>query len=294
MQGRIVKGIAGFYYVDTEDGIFECRAKGIFRNQKVKPLVGDLVELEVLSQEEKEGSVISILPRKSELIRPAVANVDQALVIFALSRPTPNLPLLDRFLIMMKQKEIPTIICFNKSDMASEEEREHFRQIYRDCGSKLLFISAKKGEGTDAVRDCLRGYMTTVAGPSGVGKSTLINHLVPEAEMETGKISEKADRGKHTTRHSELFRLEKDSYILDTPGFTALEPEAMEKEELRFCFPEFDPYEGSCKFQGCIHDREPGCAVKEAVEDGKISKERYESYISFFRELKERERRRYS
>ena len=236
MQGRIVKGIAGFYYVDTEDGIFECRAKGIFRNQKVKPLVGDLVELEVLSQEEIEGSVISILPRK----------------------------------------------------------REHFRQIYRDCGSKLLFISAKKGEGTDAVRDCLRGHMTTVAGPSGVGKSTLINHLVPEAEMETGKISEKADRGKHTTRHSELFRLEKDSYILDTPGFTALEPEAMEKEELRFCFPEFDPYEGSCKFQGCIHDREPGCAVKEAVEDGKISKERYESYISFFRELKERERRRYS
>ena len=146
MQGRIVKGIAGFYYVDTEDGIFECRAKGIFRNQKVKPLVGDLVELEVLSQEEKEGSVISILPRKSELIRPAVANVDQALVIFALSRPTPNLPLLDRFLIMMKQKEIPTIICFNKSDMVSEEEREHFRQIYRDCGSKLLFISAKKVE----------------------------------------------------------------------------------------------------------------------------------------------------
>ena len=144
MQGRIVKGIAGFYYVDTEDGIFECRAKGIFRNQKVKPLVGDLVELEVLSQEEKEGSVISILPRKSELIRPAVANVDQALVIFALSRPTPNLPLLDRFLIMMKQKEIPTIICFNKSDMVSEEEREHFRQIYRDCGSKILFISAKK------------------------------------------------------------------------------------------------------------------------------------------------------
>ena len=195
---------------------------------------------------------------------------------------------------MMKQKEIPTIICFNKSDMVSEEEREHFRQIYRDCGSKLLFISAKKGEGTDAVRDCLRGHMTTVAGPSGVGKSTLINHLVPEAEMETGKISEKADRGKHTTRHSELFRLEKGSYILDTPGFTALEPEAMEKEELRFCFPEFDLYEGSCKFQGCIHDREPGCAVKEAVEDGKISKERYESYISFFRELKERERRRYS
>lgn len=295
MQGKIIKGIAGFYYVYAEDGnTYECRAKGIFRKDKFKPLVGDNVDITVLDEKELEGSVTEIHKRKNSLIRPAVANVDQALVIFALSRPTPNLPLLDRFLIMMKQKEIPTIICFNKSDMVSEEEREHFRQIYQDCGSKLLFISAKKGEGTDAVRDCLRGHMTTVAGPSGVGKSTLINHLVPEAEMETGKISEKADRGKHTTRHSELFRLEKDSYILDTPGFTALEPEAMEKEELRFCFPEFDPYEGSCKFQGCIHDREPGCAVKEAVEDGKISKERYESYISFFRELKDRERRRYS
>ena len=295
MQGKIIKGIAGFYYVYAEDGnTYECRAKGIFRKDKRKPLVGDNVDITVLDEKELEGSVTGIHKRRNSLIRPAVANVDQALVIFALSRPTPNLPLLDRFLIMMKQKEIPTIICFNKSDMVSEEEREHFRQIYRDCGSKLLFISAKKGEGTDAVRDCLRGHMTTVAGPSGVGKSTLINHLVPEAEMETGKISEKADRGKHTTRHSELFRLEKDSYILDTPGFTALEPEAMEKEELRFCFPEFDPYEGSCKFQGCIHDREPGCAVKEAVEDEKISKERYESYISFFRELKERERRRYS
>ena len=292
MQGKIIRGISGFYYVHTHQGVYECRARGIFRKDKEKPLPGDLVSISVLDETEKKGNLDEILPRTNSLIRPAVANVDQALVIFALSRPTPNLPLLDRFLIMMKQKEIPTIICFNKSDMVSEEEREHFRQIYRDCGSKILFISAKKGEGTDAVRDCLRGHMTTVAGPSGVGKSTLINHLVPEAEMETGKISEKADRGKHTTRHSELFRLEKDSYILDTPGFTALEPEAMEKEELRFCFPEFDPYEGSCKFQGCIHDREPGCAVKEAVEDGKISKERYESYISFFRELKERERRR--
>ena len=152
MQGKIIRGIGGFYYVHTHQGVYECRARGIFRKDKEKPLPGDLVSISVLDETEKKGNLDEILPRTNSLIRPAVANVDQALVIFALSRPTPNLPLLDRFLIMMKQKEIPTIICFNKSDMVSEEEREHFRQIYRDCGSKLLFISAKKGEGTDAIR----------------------------------------------------------------------------------------------------------------------------------------------
>ena len=288
MQGKIIRGIGGFYYVHTHQGVYECRARGIFRKDKEKPLPGDLVSISVLDETEKKGNLDEILPRTNSLIRPAVANVDQALVIFALSRPTPNLPLLDRFLIMMKQKEIPTIICFNKSDMVSEEEREHFRQIYRDCGSKLLFISAKQGEGTDAVRDCLRGHMTTVAGPSGVGKSTLINHLVPEAEMETGKISEKADRGKHTTRHSELFRLEKDSYILDTPGFSSLGLFGLEKEQLAGYYPEFVPFEKYCRFGGCSHISEPVCGVKEALAEGKISQSRYNNYVQIYNELKDK------
>lgn len=295
MQGKIIKGIAGFYYVYVEErGIYECKAKGIFRNQKVKPLVGDDVEIEALNEEEKIGNLVRILERKSKLIRPAVANVDQALIIFAAAKPKPNLSLLDRFLIMMDRQGIDTIICFNKKDEASDEELERLKEIYAGCGSQMLLTSARQEDGISELKGYLRGHVTTVAGPSGVGKSTLINLLVPDADMETGKISEKIDRGKHTTRHSELFRMEAGSYIFDTPGFSSLDLEAMEKEELRHSFPEFRDYEGTCRFQGCVHMKEPGCAVKDAVQAGKISKERYEIYCALFRELQEREKRRYS
>ena len=275
-------------------GVYECKAKGVFRNRKVKPLVGDRVEIQVIDEAEHKGNMEEILPRTSELLRPAVANVDQAMVIFAAAKPKPNLSLLDRFLISMEQKEVPSIICFNKIDEASEEELQRLKEIYGGCGSGLLFISARYEQGVEEIRDLLRGKTTTVAGPSGVGKSTLINLLVPDAEMETGQISQKIDRGKHTTRHSELFRVEEDSYIFDTPGFSSLELMGLEKEELRYYFPEFAPYEGSCRFQGCVHGQEPGCAVKEAVEQGKINRERYESYRLLFGELQEKEKRRYN
>ena len=295
MTGRIIKGIAGFYYVYVEDcGVYECKAKGIFRNRRVKPLVGDRVEIQVLDEAGHSGNMEGILPRTSELIRPAVANVDQAMVIFAAEKPKPNLSLLDRFLISMEQKQVPSIICFNKMDEASGEGLQRLKEIYGRCGSRLLFISAKHGQGVDEVRKLLEGKTTTVAGPSGVGKSTLINLLVPEAGMETGQISRKIDRGKHTTRHSELFRMEKDSYIFDTPGFSSLELIGVEKEELRYYFPEFTPYEGSCRFQGCVHGQEPGCAVKQAVDQGMINRERYDSYRLLFGELQEKEKRRYS
>lgn len=252
------------------------------------------MEIQVIDEAEHKGNMEEILPRTSELIRPAVANVDQAMVIFAAAKPKPNLSLLDRFLISMEQKEVPSIICFNKIDEASEEELQRLKEIYGGCGSRLLFISARYEQGVEEIRDLLREKTTTVAGPSGVGKSTLINLLVPDAEMETGQISQKIDRGKHTTRHSELFRVEEDSYIFDTPGFSSLELMGMEKEELRYYFPEFTPYEGSCRFQGCVHGQEPGCAVKEAVEQGKINRERYESYRLLFGELQEKEKRRYN
>ena len=291
MQGKIIKGIAGFYYVHVaESGIYECKAKGSFRNQKVKPLVGDDVRLEVLNEEEKKGNIEEILPRKNQLIRPAVAKVDQALVIFSAAKPRPNFNLLDRFLILMEYQQVPVVVCFNKQDLAAEEELAVLEQTYRSAGYEVRFTSAAREEGLGEIRALLKGKTSTVAGPSGVGKSSLINLLVPEAEMETGNISRKIERGKHTTRHSELFALEEGGFIFDTPGFSSIYLPDMEKEELGTYFPEFARYEPKCRFQGCAHIHEPGCGVKEALEAGEISPIRYENYKLLYEELKDKRR----
>ncbi len=291
MRGKIIKGIGGFYYVHAADGvIYECKAKGIFRREKIKPLVGDLVELEVIDASEKTGNISRILPRKSSLIRPAVANIDQALVVFAIVKPEPNFNLLDRFLIMMEGQKLPCVICFNKSDIASEKERTDLQKAYETCGYRVLFISVREREGLEAVRSLLQGKTTTVAGPSGVGKSSLINYLYPKAAMETGEISRKIDRGKHTTRHSELFVLDSDTYIMDTPGFSSLQLFDMEKEKLRDYYPEFKAYEERCRFRGCAHISEPDCGVKEAFAAGKISDVRYHNYTVLYEELKNRKK----
>ena len=252
MQGKIVKGISGFYYVHVaESGIYECKAKGIFRNQKIKPLVGDNVEIAVLNEEEKIGNVEKILPRKNELIRPAVSNIDLALLIFAAVSPKPNFNLLDRFLIMMRYQGVPVTICFNKADIAAGEQLAELKEIYAGCGSRVLFTSAKKEEGIDLLREELRGKTAAVAGPSGVGKSSLINLLQPEASMETGAISRKIERGRHTTRHSEIIPVEPGTYIMDTPGFSSLSIPGFEKEDLSDCYPEFVPLAPYCRFAGC-------------------------------------------
>lgn len=291
MQGRIIKGIAGFYYVSMEEnGVYECRAKGIFRKEKLKPLVGDYVEIEVLDEENKVGNLIKVLPRKNVLIRPTVANIDQALVIFALREPNPNFMLLDRFLVSMEKQGIPAFICINKLDLAGEEEQKEIEKIYSFCGYPVIFTSAIQERGLESLNEILKGKTTAVAGPSGAGKSSLTNLLSPHIQMETGEISKKLGRGRHTTRHSQLIELEKDTYLMDTPGFTSFYVEDMDKEELRHCFPEFVPYEGTCRFQGCTHTHEPGCQVKEALAQGKISPQRYESYKEMYRELEEKRR----
>ena len=276
MQGKIIKGIAGFYYVYAEDGnTYECRAKGIFRKDKFKPLVGDNVDITVLDEKELEGSVTEIHKRKNSLIRPAVANVDQALVIFA---------------IMMEREGVPAVICFNKKDLATTEELEFLYETYQSCGYQVILSSALKGEGLDEIEEVLQGRTTVVAGPSGVGKSSLTNSLQEEVEMETGEISRKLKRGKHTTRHAQIIPVAQDTFLVDTPGFSSLYIENMEEQELKDYFPEFRRYEGQCRFQGCRHIHEPGCAVKEALENNEISRLRYEDYLELHQELKEKRR----
>lgn len=295
MQGKIIKGIAGFYYVHVADkGIYECKARGIFRKDNQKPLVGDDVMMEELDEPGK-GIIVRILERRSQLIRPAVANVDQAMIIFAIAKPQPSFNLLDRFLVMMKQQNLPCIICFNKLDLDEKQKVKEYLHIYKMSGCQTIAVSAKTGEGLDELYGLLKGHTTTVAGPSGVGKSSLINCLQSGVVMETGDISHKIERGKHTTRHSELIAFGeasdgKASYILDTPGFSSLGLFDLEKEDLADFYPEFAHYEKACRFGGCAHVAEPDCGVKQALREGKISRIRYDNYCLLYEELKNQKR----
>lgn len=293
MQGRIVKGIAGFYYVEVKGPlVYECKAKGIFRKDGIKPIVGDNVEIEIIDEDKRQGNLVKILPRSNMLIRPPVANVDQAVILFAIVKPNPNYNLLDKFLITMRQVGLPVIICFNKQDIATGEEQQELFDAYEKCGYKVLFISVKEERGLDALKALLKGKTSTLAGPSGVGKSSLLNKLVPDASMQTGELSKKIDRGKNTTRHSELFLVkeltddEGETFIIDTPGFTSLELRDVNTDSLMNYYPEFVKYEPECRFGGCSHIAEPDCGVKNAVKEGKVSKVRYDNYKVIYSELK--------
>ena len=287
MQGKIIKGIAGFYYVHAKDNnVYECKAKGVFRNRKIKPLVGEDVELDIVDADKLIGNINDILPRKNELIRPAVANIDQTLVVFASLSPEPNFNLLSRFLVMMDWNDVPAIVCFNKSDQVDEAEIKRLTGIFENCGAKVIVTSVPRNEGIEELKELLIGKTTSFAGPSGVGKSSILNGIFPDANSQIGDISEKINRGKHTTRHSEIFNVAKDTYIMDTPGFTSLECADIEDTELHYYFNEFAEYEGKCRFNGCVHVNEPNCSVKEAVAEGKISKVRYDIYLEMYNELK--------
>ena len=302
MKGRILKGIAGFYYVETfEEKVYECKAKGIFRKSNLKPLVGDNVEIDIIDEEKRLGNITDIFPRKNQLLRPPVANVDQAVILFAIVKPNPSYNLLDRFLIMMRQQNLPVIICFNKQDIATKEEQQELYDAYEKCGYRVLFISVKEEQGLDELKALLKGKTTTLAGPSGVGKSSLLNKLVPDADMQTGELSKKIERGRNTTRHSELFFVEdlfnegketlniskgSGTYVIDTPGFTSLEMRDVTADTLMQYYPEFTEYEPLCRFGGCSHIAEPDCGVKDAVAEGKISQVRYDNYKVLWEELK--------
>ncbi|MCR4605024.1 MAG: ribosome small subunit-dependent GTPase A [Eubacterium sp.] len=291
MRGKIIRGVGGFYYVVADDErIYECKARGKFRKDGIKPLVGDDVEMSVIDEEKLAGNIDDIFDRRSLLIRPAVANVDQAMVIFALDKPAPNLGLLDRFLISMEYNSVETVICFSKSDLVDEATVENLRNIYSKCSKDILIISNNDKSGIDSVNATLKGKTTVLAGPSGVGKSSLVGHIVPDVDPEVGSISPKTERGRHTTRHTELFFVEKDTFILDTPGFSSIELPDMLPEEIRQYIPEFEPYEGRCRFLGCTHIHEPDCEVRSSFETDSpvIDENRYKSYIQMFEEANQR------
>ena len=259
MEGKIIKGIGGFYYIKTSEGIIECKARGKFRHKDMKPMVGDDVTIKI---ENGKGVIEDIHERKSELIRPTVANVTLAFVVFAIKNPDLNFDLLNRFLVLCESNKI------------------------NDIGYEVLYINAKKGEGIELLKERMKNNITVLCGPSGAGKSTLINTLSDREHMETGVVSEKIGRGRHTTRHSEIIEVS-GGYIVDTPGFSTLDVTFIDKDDLKYCFPEFEELNNECKFRGCLHHKEPGCAIKEAVEEGKINKYRYEFYIRTLEEILE-------
>lgn len=286
MTGKIAKGIAGFYYVYDPDGnLYECKARGGFRKEGIKPLVGDNVSFCVLDEEKKLGTIEEILPRKNELLRPAAANLDQVLIVFAAAKPSPAFELLDRFLVRMQLEGIPVIIGFNKAELVSEEQLALYEQVYRPAGYPMFFFSVKNEIGMERLKEALQGKTTALAGPSGVGKSSLINYFCPNAEMETGDISRKIERGRHTTRHAEVFSANETTYVMDTPGFSTLYLNEILASDLWTYFPEMKEAEKNCRFTGCSHMEEPDCGIKIAVKEQRIASQRYESYRQLYKEL---------
>ena len=298
MQGRILKGVGGFYYVHAEDGeIYACRAKGIFRKEGVKPLPGDIVSLEVTHEKDREGSLISIAERKNVLIRPAAANIDKVLVVFSVTEPEPNLNLLDRFLIYMGAQGLTSSIFFNKEDIDAKAEGKRLKDIYESAGYRVLLGSVKEEDVKTEIEELLYGSTTILAGPSGVGKSSLINLLHGRILSETGELSERIKRGKQTTRHTEIFSIGEGSYILDTPGFTSLSftelhIDGLKSEDIKYYYDEFATYFPKCRYNTCSHIHEPEelCAVKQALSRGELHRERYENYVQIYEEMRAAER----
>ena len=292
INGKIIKGIGGFYYVDTENGLYECRARGIIRKNKITPLVGDRVSISVVDEENKKGVVEEIEKRDTELVRPPIANVDKALIVFAIKNPAPNLSLLDRFIVLAEKENLEIVIVFTKVDLDADGELlEELKSIYEVSGYKVIPVSNKLKLNIDKIKEELKENTVVFAGPSGVGKSSLLNEVDKNFELKTGEVSDKIKRGKHTTRHAELLKLECGGMVADTPGFSSLTLDDIDESELKEYFIEFDKYD-ECRFGSrCIHENEPSCAVKEAVENGDISKKRYESYIQLLNEIRSGKRR---
>ena len=291
LDGKIIKGIGGFYYVDTEFGVYECRARGIFRKDKITPLVGDRVKISIVDEESKKGVVEEIDKRDTELVRPPISNVDKAIIVFAITNPKPNLSLLDRFIVLAEKENLEIVIVFTKQDLDEDNTLVDLKSIYELSGYKVIPVSTKTKLNIDKIKEELKDNVVVFAGPSGVGKSSLLNEIDSEFKLQTGEVSDKIKRGKHTTRHAELLKLECGGMVADTPGFSSLNLDDIEDTELKNYFIEFDEFD-DCRFgYRCVHENEPSCSVKEAVENGKIHKKRYDSYIQLLNEIRQGKRR---
>lgn len=289
IKGTIIKGIGGFYYIKTEQGIFECKGRGLFRKEKLVPCVGDHILLEPDELDDFKGTIVEILPRKNIFVRPPVANLGQILIVMAMEKPEPNFYLLDKFLVMAEKNQVDIIIAFNKIDLIEEEDVNKIKEIY-DNLYPLYFFSAEAGLGIEEIKHQLKNKQTAISGPSGVGKSTLINKMHEDLNLEVGGISLKSQRGKHTTRHVEIFELNNGGLVFDTPGFTSFETIDVNIEELHFMFPELHKLALECRFKSCTHINEPDCAVKLSLEHGGIHRSRYESYVNLYNEIKNQRR----
>lgn len=292
MRGRIVKGIGGFYYVYSieTDTLYQCRARGIFKKDGIIPIVGDWVDMELL--DDGDGVVNKIHKRTNEFIRPAISNVDQLLVVMAFRDPEPNLRIIDRLLVMAEKSNTQGMLVMNKLDLSTKEERDKIHGIYNDL-YPIFYVNGLTEQGLEPLRDALYGKSTALAGPSGVGKSTLLNNLKPQAQAEVGSLSRKTSRGKHTTRHVEIYELSPDTFLFDTPGFTNFDILEAEADQLQFYYPEMAEFIGACRFDNCRHIDEPGCAVQDGVSQGIIKASRYDSYKDQMKEILQKEKDRY-
>ena len=287
MRGIIVKGIAGFYYVKVEDKVYQCKARGKFKNRGVVPTVGDLVEIQVL--DDGDGVVNEILPRRNSFLRPPIANVDCMVVVIAAADPEPNFTILDKFLVMAEGNRTDVVICVNKVEIATEGILSKIKNIYEGL-YPLAFVSCKTGEGFEELESLLKDKKCALAGPSGVGKSTILNCLMPNEKIEVGEISQKTKRGKHTTRHVEIFETNFGAMLFDTPGFTSFDILDADEDQLHFYYPEMARFISNCKYDNCRHIKEPNCGVIAAVEEGLISKSRYKSYVEQMTEIREKKK----